>query len=1251
MLRRTLIVFALLLAAAVAATPASAFWTGLSEQRHGTTGAEAATALRGSTPTLSKSASASVRLTWTQSTLSNGQAASGYVVTRFDKTTGATSAPVTGCSGTVTTLTCTELGVPTGEWQYTVTPLFGANWKGAESAKSAAVATAPGVLALNTTLIGGTVKPLPATVTGSVSGFGANEPIEKYVLDAATQLTGAPLQVGANGSATITSLAIPAGTLDGVHTVRVVGSQGSEASLPITIDNAAPSGGSVDAANLSGTGNRYSSTTNLSIAFSPGTDPGAGLATTGAKLFRATATLTSDGTSDGACGSFGAFTQVGANDPASPRAETVTDKACYRYRYVVLDNLGNQATYTSPDVKVDQTPPPAPTVSFSALNNVFWSGTGTTIFFKPSATSGSFKLTANDNDNVVGIASFSFQSLGTGWTSAQNASNVITWSWSAANPSEPGAKAVTATNNAGRSASANFTTTADGAGPAGGSVTYTNGNISTTTTSVSFANGTDTGSGVNAGSGILQRASAPVQAGGACGTFGNFVTVATGAASPFSDNGLEDGKCYQYRYLVSDNLGNQVTYTSANVLKVQVAPTNTTLPTIAGTPQEGVKLTANNGSWTGTGDTFTYQWRSCDSGGVNCVNITGATNQEYTPVSADVGRTLRVVVTATNPSGSASATSAQSAGVIFAAPVNQGVPVITGSAQVGQVLHATEGDWTGGGLTFSFEWRRCDSNGNNCANLNVSPTLREYTVQQADVGFTIRVAVTATNNGGTATAVSVPTGEVGAQAPVNKTLPVITSPTSPPKEGQELHTSDGTWENTGGTITFSYQWLRCNTEGNQCANIGTNSATYILQSADVGKTIRVTVTATDSHGSTPATSVKTGTIVFATPVNTALPTITGTPEVAQTLTAHEGTWTGGGITFSFQWLRCDGNGNNCGNISGATSNTYVPTDEDASTHTLRVRVTATNSGGSASTNSVQTEVIKRVAPVNTALPTISGIARENETLTTSDGIWTGSGITFTYHWSRCNTAGGACVQISGTAAEKKTYVVTAADVGSTLRSVVTASNTGHSVPATSAQTAIVTVAAPVNTALPSIPGTPKEGTLVTATTGTWSGTNITFTFQWRRCDTAGNNCASIAGATAQSYTPVAADVGGTLRIAVTATNAGGSTTATSNQSATVVAAAPTNLTAPTISGTAKVNSTLTATEGTWTGIVTEFKFQWRRCDGNGNNCENITGAEARTYVPTNADIVGSHRLRVTVTAINSGGSASKESAPTEVVVA
>jgi hypothetical protein len=200
----------------------------------------------------------------------------------------------------------------------------------------------------------------------------------------------------------------------------------------------------------------------------------------------------------------------------------------------------------------------------------------------------------------------------------------------------------------------------------------------------------------------------------------------------------------------------------------------------------------------------------------------------------------------------------------------------------------------------------------------------------------------------------------------------------------------------------------------------------------------------------------------------------------------------------------------------------------------------------------------------------------------------------------------------------------------------------------------------VNTVEPQISGSAIQGQTLTATTGTWTGTAITYAFQWRRCPKDGgfgdaSNCAVIAGATTNTYMLANADVGFTIRVRVTATNVDGSASKASNPTAVVAAAGvgPVNTAQPTISGTPQVGQTLTASTGTWTGTAPiTYAFQWRRCPkdggfGDASNCAVIAGATTNTYMLASGDV--GFTIRVRATATNTGGSASKATNPTAVI--
>jgi hypothetical protein len=96
--------------------------------------------------------------------------------------------------------------------------------------------------------------------------------------------------------------------------------------------------------------------------------------------------------------------------------------------------------------------------------------------------------------------------------------------------------------------------------------------------------------------------------------------------------------------------------------------------------------------------------------------------------------------------------------------------------------------------------------------------------------------------------------------------------------------------------------------------------------------------------------------VAAVPKNKTLPTISGVAEAGQTLTATRGTWSNSPTSFNFSWSRCDGSGNGCAAIAGATAKIYTPTATDVG-HTLRVTVTAHNASGAGRATSAPTSIV------------------------------------------------------------------------------------------------------------------------------------------------------------------------------------------------------------------------------------------------------------------------------------------------------
>lgn len=186
---------------------------------------------------------------------------------------------------------------------------------------------------------------------------------------------------------------------------------------------------------------------------------------------------------------------------------------------------------------------------------------------------------------------------------------------------------------------------------------------------------------------------------------------------------------------------------------VSIAP-----PAVTGTAEEGATLSSDAGSWTGLEPlAFGYQWQRCDALGASCVNIADGTASTYTIGTADAGATLISAVTATDATGATTTTRSLPTIAVAAAPAapaspvlptaeppaNLTLPAIRGFAAETETLTANPGTWSPAtGLTFAYEWLRCDAVGATCTPI-ADATGASYVTGPADVGATIGLSVTA----------------------------------------------------------------------------------------------------------------------------------------------------------------------------------------------------------------------------------------------------------------------------------------------------------------------------------------------------------------------------------------------------------------------------------------------------------------------------------------------------------------------------
>ena len=353
-------------------------------------------------------------------------------------------------------------------------------------------------------------------------------------------------------------------------------------------------------------------------------------------------------------------------------------------------------------------------------------------------------------------------------------------------------------------------------------------------------------------------------------------------------------------------------------------------------------------------------------------------------------------------------------------------------------------------------------------------------------------------------------------------------------------------------VSYEYQWIAGGTDID-----GATSSSYELTSSEQGQTIQVRVTFTDD-AENEETLTSAATEAVATAPNraaTGAPTISGTLQVGETLTASTSAINDEdgleNVSYEYQWI-VGGT-----DIDGATGSSYLLTSSEQG-QTIQVKVTFTDDADNEETlTSVATAAV--AAKANTAptgLPTITGTAQVEQTLTADtsaiadeDGL---TSISFDYQW----IAGGT--DIDG--ATGPSYELTSSEQGQTIQVRVTFTDDAENEESlTSVATEAVT-AAPNReaTGQPTISGTPQVEETLTADTANIADqdglTGVSYSYQW----TAGGS--DIDGATNSTYTLTASELGKTIQVRVTFSDDDDNAETLTSEPTEAVAAAPVPLT-------------------------------------------------------------------------------------------
>ena len=558
-------------------------------------------------------------------------------------------------------------------------------------------------------------------------------------------------------------------------------------------------------------------------------------------------------------------------------------------------------------------------------------------------------------------------------------------------------------------------------------------------------------------------------------------------ASTYTVTAEDEGKALKVRVSFTDDAGHEESLTSFAVIASPAVTRGTEAanapatgaPGINGSPVVGQTLTATT-SDIGDDDgitkaVFAYQWIRRGPATATEADIDGAPGTTYTVTAEDEGKTIKVRVTFTDDAGNEeSLTSEATAAVAAANSPATGTPTISGTAQAGETLTAdTSGIGDADGLTnavFTYRWLADDAE-------IAGATGSTYTLAASEQGKALKVRVTFTDDAGhEETLTSTATGAVAA-APSPLTAQASQVPAS--HDGNDSFTFELRFSEEP-VDDFSYRTLRDHAftmsgghmvnarRLNPPSNVGWEIT--VQPSGNAGVTVSLPVTTDcDSQGAVctgdgrmlsnrleltvngPSSQQQAGNILA-----TGAPTITGTAQVGETLTADtSGISDADGLdnaTFSYQWLADDAD------ILGATASTYTVAEADEG-KAVKVRVSFTDDAGNQeSLTSADTDAVAaRPNSAATGAPTINGTAQVGETLTAqTSGIADADGLenaTFSYQWLADEA------DISGAAGSA--YTLADSDQGKAVRVRVSfTDDAGNGESLTSAATAAVAGAAP-----------------------------------------------------------------------------------------------------------------------------------------------------------------------------------------------
>ncbi|MCX8530560.1 MAG: hypothetical protein ORN27_10935 [Rhodoluna sp.] len=732
-------------------------------------------------------------------------------------------------------------------------------------------------------------------------------------------------------------------------------------------------------------------------------------------------------------------------------------------------------------------------------------------------------------------------------------------------------------------------------------------------------------------------------------------------------------------------------------------------PVISGFAVTGTPITVSETSSYGVPTpSTTVAWYQCKTQvltpaatapvATNCTVLANQSGYSYTPNNGDLDKFIGAFVTTSNALGTVSYFTATST-KIQGAPTLQNNPGAPGQVGVNPrvftSISAPAATWVGSPAPVpNYQWYSCadvvfeliTSMPDYCSVIQgANSSSFTPTVDEADRYLMVRLG--ASNLIGSATRFTTTTAIVQ-QTPIFTVDPTIYGG----RYTGDVVRFDGLFYQGSPQPTLTYSWYRCDAAvttvqaTSTCPKIaGATSDNYTLVSADLDKYIAGAATLRSDLG--VVTKITTSTVKIQgapTLVGTLAAPAAGAVKVDTPITMPVSTWFGSpAVDKAFQWFACPTAvpaqlstiSGSCNAISGATGVTFTPTIQQVGKF-LVIRTTASNAIGTVVLYSPSTSAVNELPSFqgDTSIDDVSLVGgRVTVTLPTTRGF---PNPVPTYTWYRCTAAvpfsattiPATCAAIANS--NNAQYVLDVLDLDKFVAVGVTLTNSSGSATKYSPSTVSIQGVPKLTNALgmpssttPAVTA-PRIGTIENAPTNVWAGSpRPSVNLQWVRCEDEDQAssflpvpCDDIPGATGNTYTPVMADRGLTLRVRITATNTLGTTTIWSG-STRKTQLAPSFVAHPALNNFITVGTLVSVNPVSQLATPTAIEnYSWYRCPAAvptasttaPANCTQILGASLNTYTIQSQDLDNYLVSKVSLT--NEAGAVSEYTASTAKII-